>query len=81
MPTVNVAVANKRRREEEEREQQEEKDDFMAVDGEENRRDGGSYGAPTTPTEVQEAANNVDIDDFVNKYLKVRDFLALSNEL
>eukprot|EP00088_Acartia_fossae_P014091 TRINITY_DN1750_c0_g2_i4.p1 TRINITY_DN1750_c0_g2~~TRINITY_DN1750_c0_g2_i4.p1 ORF type:complete len:538 (+),score=172.93 TRINITY_DN1750_c0_g2_i4:92-1705(+) len=72
-PTVNVAVANKRRREEEEREQKEDKDDFMAVDGEESRRDGvgGSYGAPTTPTDVEQAANNVDIDDFVNKYLKV----------
>ena len=32
----------------------------------------GGYGAPTTPTDVVEQAANLDIDDFVNKYLKVK---------
>lgn len=31
----------------------------------------GGGSTPTTPTNVEQTANNLDIDDFVNKYLKV----------
>jgi len=32
---------------------------------------GGGGSTPTTPTNVEQTASNLDIDDFVNKYLKV----------
>ena len=38
---------------------------------EENCVEGGG-STPTTPTNVEQTANNLDIDDFVNKYLKVK---------
>lgn len=38
---------------------------------EDSNASSGGYSAPTTPTDVVEQAANLDIDDFVNKYLKV----------